>query len=520
MEPSTCAGFSSHLYKLEEAYTLELPVNGQQIQVPGGGEVALIGLEGAGLLNVGQDAHVLSCGEVWLLPAEQICRMRAERGPVKAGLVRFGTYAETEPNRYERTPGTTEVRMLVPDFASVLRCWEELSAKQDRFLAHAALYRLMGLLDQTGGRVEPEETTEAAVDRVACYMERHLEQELSREELARLAGLSPGYFSAAFQRYKGESPSDYILRLRLERAEELLLLNGGVKETAARVGFEDEFYFSRRFKQKKGLSPTAYIRSRSCRIASVSEPLSGNLLALRLMPQAAALYPHHALYGSMLRLHASEDGQGALWEQNLRMLEQAAPELIFCTDCLPEQARAELVSIAPTVPIGWLGGDWRSQLRQIAQAAGRDAEASAWLDAYDRKAEAAWRQLRGSVGGATVHIWRIMDREFRIYGERNAGAVLYRDLRMASAHGLRKIEVYETVTREELFGYDADLLVIMIDPTPQAAKAWQMLQLTEPWSRLEAVRQGRVYPIGTEKLFEYSAWSHEKALSHLSSLLI
>jgi len=91
----------------------------------------------------------------------------------------------------------------------------------------------------------------------------------------------------------GKPPSVYLMDIRMMRAEELLLAGSGVKETATRVGFADEFYFSRRFKQRRGLSPVAFVKSRQRNIASVSDPLSGSLLALRLLPKAAALYSHH-----------------------------------------------------------------------------------------------------------------------------------------------------------------------------------------------------------------------------------
>ncbi|GAA3405427.1 AraC family transcriptional regulator [Paenibacillus hodogayensis] len=520
---NTIFNAGTRLYRLAEVCAVGLSVGSNPFEATGGGDVAIIVLKGSGMLDFGEGARAASRGEVWLLTSDRPFRLWADRQPFEGCLVRYEVYGETKLHRYERVTAE-EVRMIAPDFAPLLRCCSELmkleEGEQDGFRGQAGLYRLLELLAAAERRPGPEETTEAAIARVVRYMEQHLERDLPRDELAQMAGLSPGYFSAAFLRYKGESPSDYMLGLRLERAEELLFLHGTVKEAAARVGFEDEFYFSRRFKQKKGLPPSAYIRSRSFSIASVSEPLSGNLLALRLRPRAAAFYEHHDEYGTMLRLHSCEEGEGPVWAHNLLMLEQASPELIFCTDCLHEGARAELERIAPTIPIGWLGDDWRRQLQQMAKAVERAGEAEAWLAAYDRKAESASRRVRRKWGGATVQVWRIMDAEFRVYGRRNAGAVLYEDLRLGVDDRLKPIEIFETVTRDELFRYDADMLVVMIDPTPQAAIQWERLQRSEAWTRLSAIRQWRVYPTGTEKLLEYSAWSHSRALDHLTAILL
>ncbi|HEU4609197.1 MAG TPA: helix-turn-helix transcriptional regulator, partial [Chitinophagaceae bacterium] len=82
------------------------------------------------------------------------------------------------------------------------------------------------------------------------------EDSLNMEELA--AELPMGYvsFRKAFKLVTGESPNQYLLNLRLERARHLLSTTAlNISEIADQTGFGSVFYFSKLFRKKHGLSP-------------------------------------------------------------------------------------------------------------------------------------------------------------------------------------------------------------------------------------------------------------------------
>jgi len=92
------------------------------------------------------------------------------------------------------------------------------------------------------------------------YMEDHLEESITIEEIARQSGWSHEHFTRMFVAFVGMSPKRALLERRLRRAE-LLMQNGRwtVKQIAYRVGFRDEHHFSKMYKRLRGMTASAYI---------------------------------------------------------------------------------------------------------------------------------------------------------------------------------------------------------------------------------------------------------------------
>ena len=90
-------------------------------------------------------------------------------------------------------------------------------------------------------------------------IEQDLASHWTREKLAEICHLSPSRFAAIFKEALGVAPIDYILKLRMQRAQQLLFnADFSIEQIAAEVGYGDAFYFSRLFKLHYGLSPKKY----------------------------------------------------------------------------------------------------------------------------------------------------------------------------------------------------------------------------------------------------------------------
>jgi two-component system response regulator YesN len=98
------------------------------------------------------------------------------------------------------------------------------------------------------------------VDNVKKYIELHITQKLSLNEVAAIYGISPNYLSALFKKYNNCGYSEYITEQKIAKAKRMLSEdNLKVYEVADALGFESAFYFSKVFKKVVGVSPSEYL---------------------------------------------------------------------------------------------------------------------------------------------------------------------------------------------------------------------------------------------------------------------
>lgn len=96
--------------------------------------------------------------------------------------------------------------------------------------------------------------------KVQDYIESNINDSLSIEELADVAGFSKFHFHRIFKGIVNESLSRYVNRLKLERATHLLTYRTDmtITDIAYHFGFTDSAVFSRTFKNYYGVSPSQY----------------------------------------------------------------------------------------------------------------------------------------------------------------------------------------------------------------------------------------------------------------------
>lgn len=102
------------------------------------------------------------------------------------------------------------------------------------------------------------------VKKVRQMVSRHyMEEDLSVGSIAEALSLNASYLSDSFGCYNGQSLSQYIMQVRMEKARELLADEAlSLVDVMEQVGYKDPYYFSRRFKKYFGYSPSAYRRTR------------------------------------------------------------------------------------------------------------------------------------------------------------------------------------------------------------------------------------------------------------------
>ena len=99
--------------------------------------------------------------------------------------------------------------------------------------------------------------------RAIDYMREHIAENLLLACIAKAAGLGPSHFTRAFRAATGESPHRYLIRLRIDKARELLEHTRlPITEVGFRCGFEQPTHFATMFRKTVGLSPRAYRAAR------------------------------------------------------------------------------------------------------------------------------------------------------------------------------------------------------------------------------------------------------------------
>jgi AraC-like DNA-binding protein len=98
------------------------------------------------------------------------------------------------------------------------------------------------------------------------YVDRLYDQPITIEEISAQAALSPFHFIRQFRRIYRQTPHQYLMRIRIDKAKFLLRSTDlPITEICAMVGFESLGSFSSLFSKQAGLSPSTY-RSSASRI--------------------------------------------------------------------------------------------------------------------------------------------------------------------------------------------------------------------------------------------------------------
>jgi len=107
--------------------------------------------------------------------------------------------------------------------------------------------------------VERENAEPPAIMRAKAFINEHSAEELSLEQVAKAVNMSSFYFCKMFKKFTGVNFTEYVSRIRIEKARNLLLNpNLRISEIAYEVGFQSLTHFNRVFKKVLGQSPTDF----------------------------------------------------------------------------------------------------------------------------------------------------------------------------------------------------------------------------------------------------------------------
>lgn len=255
---------NAQLDLLISAYT-KVPLSwNEQDYVPEFNKMYYI-LEGEGYLKLNGQVFYPKAGEMYLLPSGKIqsygtlnentfgkywCHFTA-----KVGNLNLFDMVELPPYvRIENGPEMNRLFERLIDYshsdqmAAVLHAQSALLEILAHYIDRSSVIQL---------KSKPISSFEK-MNKVLAYIEEHLSEHLTLEELAQIAHFQPNYFIYQFKNLTGHSPIQYINRMRLEQAaNQLVLTSLSISEIAEGIGMELS-YFSRKFKEHTGYSPSTY----------------------------------------------------------------------------------------------------------------------------------------------------------------------------------------------------------------------------------------------------------------------
>jgi len=100
------------------------------------------------------------------------------------------------------------------------------------------------------------------ISKAISFMEQNYHEKIKRSKLAEIAGMIDITFYRVFKDITGCSPIDYLIRLRIEKAAEMMAKNSEIRVIVASVncGFENSSYFTKKFKSIMGITPSNYLK--------------------------------------------------------------------------------------------------------------------------------------------------------------------------------------------------------------------------------------------------------------------
>ncbi len=97
------------------------------------------------------------------------------------------------------------------------------------------------------------------VDRAINYMNTHISEKITLEKIAERVNLSAGHFTKIFKSVTGDTPIEYLNKLRLQKARKMLMNDvENITEIALQCGFNSSSYFSYCFLESYNLTPSAF----------------------------------------------------------------------------------------------------------------------------------------------------------------------------------------------------------------------------------------------------------------------
>lgn len=167
-----------------------------------------------------------------------------------------------EPFSFKRIQGhySNHLLNLIGEFQSELMNYGNSYPQMLRSISTQIVFRLIrDMHSEQNKNREKKGSDNQYISKAITYMQENYQTNISINDLCNLIYLSPYHFKRIFKEHTGRTPHRYLVDIRLEKAKELLIINGcSIEDIAGLCGFINAGHFSVAFKRGTGLSPSEY----------------------------------------------------------------------------------------------------------------------------------------------------------------------------------------------------------------------------------------------------------------------
>lgn len=417
----------------------------------------------------------------------EVYTMALQQYTEHAGAVQANTmHMRSEPPALF-IPGYIRTRKTKQIWNRVQLLYEASRNSSDAMRLHLQFQELLYLIVQECSDRPRQNTAKQGLNQVTEYMQSHFHDKIDMKTLSAMANLTPSSFSRLFKRTLGESPMEYLTRVRMDSAKTLLSQKGSrVRDVSAAVGYEDEFHFSRIFHRTVGVSPTFYMKRNQLKVAVAScLQLQNSLLSLGVEPVASVNCCKNPGMGDLEYEHFFTKQ----WEELVR----AAPDVLI-GDAYHMHLYDKFSEIAPSVVLA-SDDSWIVNYRKMADILGRKQEAEQTIHRLALRATEAKGLLHRRLENKTVCVIQVSHDGISIQGaiDHPLNELLYRDLGLRPGRSVPLHAKMLELPPEWLPPIDADYLFILKKHQRAGSDdVYERLCGVPAWKLIHAVRTGNV----------------------------
>ena len=99
---------------------------------------------------------------------------------------------------------------------------------------------------------------QTAIDTAIAYMKEHCDEDLTRDDMAKKVYMSDAHFSRCFKMVTQTTYKDYLTKIRMQRAIELLKTDMKIQDISQKVGYPNPNRFNINFRHYTSYTPSEY----------------------------------------------------------------------------------------------------------------------------------------------------------------------------------------------------------------------------------------------------------------------